>query len=117
MRKKTERIVSMELDPASPAPLTGKQKRELVALARAPDDRIDYSDIPATPAGFWNNAVRGGLYRPIKRQLTVRLDADILAWLKSQGAGYHSRLNQILRSAMLQDLRGHAAKRSTESRP
>jgi uncharacterized protein (DUF4415 family) len=39
----------------------------------------------------------------LKRQLTVRVDADVLAWLKSKGAGYHGRLNQILRSAMLRD--------------
>ena len=67
--------------------------------------KIDYSDIPAGPAGFWENAVRRGFYRPVKRQLSVRVDADILAWLKSQGAGYHGRLNQILRSAMLKDVK------------
>jgi uncharacterized protein (DUF4415 family) len=39
----------------------------------------------------------------LKRQLTVRVDADVLAWLKSKGAGYHGRLNRILRSAMLRD--------------
>ena len=105
MRKKKERIVSMELDPANPAPLTRKQKAELAALAEMPDEEIDYSDIPAKPAGFCADAVRGGLYRPVKRQLTERIDADVLAWLRSQGAGYHSRLNQILRSAMLKDLR------------
>jgi uncharacterized protein (DUF4415 family) len=105
MRKKSERIVSMELDPANPAPLTRKQKAELAALAEMPDEKIDYSDIPAKPAGFWAGAVRGGLYRPVKHQLTVRIDADVLAWLRSQGTGYHGRLNQILRSAMLKDLR------------
>lgn len=105
MRKKRERIVGMELDPTGPVPLTRKQKAELAALAEMPDEEIDYSDIPAKPAAFWADAVRGGLYRPVKRQLTVRIDADILTWLKSQGTGYHSRLNQILRSAMVKDLR------------
>jgi uncharacterized protein (DUF4415 family) len=94
----------MELNPANPAPLTRKQKVELAALAAMPDDGIDYSDIPKKPAGFWADAVRGGLYRPVKRQLTVRIDADVLAWLRSRGTGYHGRLNQILRSAMLKDL-------------
>lgn len=106
MPKKREHIVNMELDPANPAPLTRKQKAELAALAAMPDDKIDYSDIPAMPAGFWKNAVHRGLYRPVKRQLTVRIDADILAWLKSRGTGHHSLLNQILRSAMLKDLQG-----------
>jgi uncharacterized protein (DUF4415 family) len=46
-------------------------------------------------------AERGKFYRPIKQQLTVRVDADVLEWLKSQGSGYQSRLNDILRSAML----------------
>ncbi|MGA2590922.1 MAG: BrnA antitoxin family protein [Bryobacteraceae bacterium] len=108
MRKKKEHIVSMQLDPRDPAPLTRKQKAELAALAEMPDEKIDYSDIPAKPAGFWVDAVRGGLYRPVKRQLTVRIDADVLAWLRSQGAGYHGRLNQILRSAMLKDLKGRS---------
>jgi uncharacterized protein (DUF4415 family) len=105
MRKKKERIVSMELDPTNPAPPTPKQKAELAALAEMPDEEIDDSDIPKKPAGFWADAVRGGLHRPVKRQLTVHIAADVLAWLRSQGTGYHSRLDQILRSAMLKDLR------------
>nr|WP_082005733.1 BrnA antitoxin family protein [Halocynthiibacter namhaensis] len=44
---------------------------------------------------------RGGIYRPVKKQITARLDADVLAWLKSQGKGYQSRMNAILRDAML----------------
>jgi len=96
---------SMELDAKNPAPPTRKQRAEIAALAELPDADIDYSNIPAKPAGFWADAVRGGLYRPVKRQLTVRIDADVLAWLRSQGTGYHGRLNQILRSAMLKDVR------------
>ena len=105
MRKKRERIVGMELDPKNPAPLTRKQKAELAALAEMPEEKIDYSEIPEKPPGFWADAVRGGLYRLVKRRLTVRIDADVLAWLRSQCAGYHGRLNEILRSAMLKDLR------------
>jgi uncharacterized protein (DUF4415 family) len=105
MQKKKERIVSMTLDPAKPKPLTRKQTAELAALAKVRDDQIDYSDIPPTSMAFWDKAVRGGLYRPVKRQMSVRIDADVLAWLKSQGKGYHGRLNQILRSAMVSDLR------------
>ncbi len=52
MRKKRERTVSLDLDPASPAPLTRKQKAELAALANMPDEEIDYSDIPRLPPGI-----------------------------------------------------------------
>jgi uncharacterized protein (DUF4415 family) len=76
-------------------------RKELMALANRPDSEIDYSDIPASTRKDWTGAVRGKFYRPIKQQLTVRIDADVLAWLKSYGKGYQSRLNAILRSVML----------------
>jgi uncharacterized protein (DUF4415 family) len=77
-------------------------RKELAVLAGKSDDDIDFSDIPATPEGDWDGAVRGKFYRPVKKQLTVRIDADVLEWLKSQGErGYQKRLNGILRSAML----------------
>ena len=76
-------------------------RKELMALANRPDREIDYSDIPASTRKDWAGAVRGKFYRPIKQQLTVRIDADVLAWLKSYGKGYQSRLNAILRSVML----------------
>ncbi|MFA7240065.1 MAG: BrnA antitoxin family protein [Sulfuricellaceae bacterium] len=76
-------------------------RKELAALAAKPDSEIDFSDLPATTEQDWQGAVRGKFYRPIKQQLTVRIDADVLEWLKSQGKGYQSRLNNILRTAML----------------
>lgn len=76
-------------------------RKELAALAAQPDSTIDFSDIPATTADDWQAAVRGQFYRPVKQQLTVRIDADVIDWLKQQGAGYQSRLNTILRDAML----------------
>lgn len=104
MRKREERIVRLRINPANRTPLTPRQKRERAALAKMSDADIDYSDIPPLSAVMLRTAVRGGLYRPVKRQMTVRLDADVLAWLKSQGKGYHGRLNLILRTAMLDDL-------------
>ncbi|MEN9866960.1 MAG: hypothetical protein RL748_2550 [Pseudomonadota bacterium] len=68
------------------------------------DGDIDFSDIPETTAQDWQGAVRGKFYRPVKQQLTIRIDADILAWLKSQGKDYQSRLNEILRDTMLKGL-------------
>ena len=76
-------------------------RQELAALAAKPEHDIDFSDLPATTAQDWQGARRGPLYRPVKKQLTVRIDADVLEWLKSQGKGYQRRLNAILRSAML----------------
>jgi uncharacterized protein (DUF4415 family) len=82
-------------------------RKELKALARRPESEIDYSDIPATTRKEWAGAVRGKFYRPVKQQLTVRIDADVIAWLRSQGRGYQSRLNAILRSVMLRKMRHH----------
>ena len=62
------------------------------------DSEIDTSDIP--PKLNWSQAVVGKIYRPIKKPLTIRLDADVLAWLKGQGKGYQTRINALLRSAM-----------------
>lgn len=79
-------------------------RKELAALAAKPESEIDFSDIPATSAQDWQGAARGKFYRPVKRQLTVRIDADVLEWLKSEGRGYQSRLNEILRAAMIDKL-------------
>ena len=80
-------------------------RKELAALSAKPESEIDFSDLPATSEKDWQAAVRGRFYRPIKQQLTVRIDADVLEWLKNQGKGYQSRLNDILRSAMLDQMR------------
>ena len=86
--------------------LTPKRKRELAKLATRSDSEIDYSDIPPLSEKFWQNAVRNPFYRPVKQQVTLRIDADILAWLRQHGKGYQSRLNSLLRSAMIEQLRG-----------
>jgi uncharacterized protein (DUF4415 family) len=70
-----------------------------------PDEEIDFSDIPELTEEAWKNAVVGKFYRPVKQQVTVRIDADVLAWLQSAGAGYQTRLNQLLRDAMLKTLK------------
>jgi uncharacterized protein (DUF4415 family) len=44
----------------------------------------------------WKDAVQGRFYRPVKKQLTVRIDADVLEWLRSRGNGYQSRMNLAL---------------------
>ena len=81
--------------------LTPRQKRELAAIAALPDDQIDTSDIPELPPNAWKDAVRGRFYRPVKQAVSLRLDADIVAWLKKPGRGYQTRANYILRERML----------------
>ena len=97
--------VTMHLD--NPPPLTEAQRAELERLAARPDEAIDTSDIPPLDERFWANATRlrdRALYRPFKRSTTVRLDADVLEWLRSKGKGYQTRLNAILREAMRREV-------------
>ena len=82
-------------------PLTEAQKAHLASLAELPDETIDYSDIPPVSEDALKTAVRGRFYRPVKQQITARVDADVVDWLKSYGKGYQSRLNAILRREML----------------
>jgi uncharacterized protein (DUF4415 family) len=91
-------------------PLTVAQRANLKALAARPDSEIDFSDAPELTDEQWKNAERGRFYRPVKRQITARVDADVLEWLKSHGRGYQSRINAILRREMLAAHRGSAAK-------
>ena len=81
--------------------MTEVRKKKLKALAAKPDAAIDLTEIPELPESFWKNAVPNPFYRPVKQQVTVRLDADVVAWLKQQGKGYQTRLNQVLREAMV----------------
>ena len=74
-------------------------------LAARPDSKIDFSDIPPLTEDFWKNAVRGKFYKPVKTSTTVRIDSDVLAWLRAQGKGYQSRINAILRRKMLDSLK------------
>jgi uncharacterized protein (DUF4415 family) len=74
------------------------QANEIRALKRMKDREIDTSDIP--PVLDWSKAVVGKFYRPIQKPLTIRLDADVHAWLKGQGKGYETRINALLRSSM-----------------
>lgn len=80
--------------------LTKEQQEEIKALQEMPDEEIDYSDIPSVTE--WSGAVVGKFYRPIKQTVTIRLDADVVDWLKQEGKGYQTRVNRILRAVMEQ---------------
>jgi len=78
--------------------LTKEQRRDIRAIAAKKDEEIDFSDIP--PVLDWSGAEIGKFYRPAKKPVTIRLDSDVIAWLKSEGRGYQTRANQLLRHAM-----------------
>lgn len=71
-------------------------KSDLRRIDRMKDEDIDYSDIPELDAAFF--ATARVVVPPGKKQVTVRLDRDVLAWLKAQGRGYQTRINAILRA-------------------
>jgi uncharacterized protein (DUF4415 family) len=96
-------MIRYEREPGTP--LTEEQKRRLEALKNLPDEDIDYSDIPPITEEQWKTAVRGRLYRPVKKAVSLRLDADVIEWLKKDGEGYQTRANQLLRERMLEDLK------------
>ena len=73
-------------------------KSDLAKIDRLKDSEIDYSDIPPLDQSFFTRAVEA--WPPPKQQLTIRLDADVLKWLKKHGRGYQTRINRILRAAM-----------------
>jgi uncharacterized protein (DUF4415 family) len=82
---------------------TKGQDPELAALMRLREEDVDTSDIPEVRD--WSAAVVGKFYRPIKEPVTLRIDLDVLGWLKSEGPGYQTRINTLLRAAMTDDTR------------
>ena len=103
MRKASSKTEARRKRPGRP--LTARQKKELAALAAMSDDQIDTSDIPELQLDAWKDAVRGHFYRPVKQAVSLRLDADVIAWLKKPGKGYQTRANRILRQRMLAEIR------------
>ena len=97
MKSKIVRYTLETLPPLSPEAIS-----RLHALAERPDSEIDLSDIPEWTAEDFKNAVRGKFYRPLKEQVTAKVDSDVVAWLKSAGPGYQTRMNAILRREMME---------------
>jgi len=81
--------------------LTAKKRDSLKRLADHPDREIDLSDIPEIQE-LPSDAVIGKFYKPKKASITIRIDADVLAWLKASGGGYQTRINGYLRRLMRQ---------------
>jgi uncharacterized protein (DUF4415 family) len=77
------------------------QEAELKALAARPDDKIDTTQI--AEVRDWSGAKRGLFFRPVKHQLTLRIDADVIAWFKGRARGdgrYQTSMNRALREYM-----------------
>jgi uncharacterized protein (DUF4415 family) len=81
--------------------LSEEKRKELQQLAARPDREINLSDIPEIRE-IPSDAVIGRFYRPRKSTVTIRLDVDVVAWLKSSGEGYQTRINAYLRQLMQQ---------------
>ena len=78
--------------------LSKEQKRDIAVIAAMRDEDIDLSDMPEVVD--WSKAEMGKFCRPPKKAVTIRLDADVLEWLKGYGEGYQTRVNLLLRHAM-----------------
>ena len=75
-----------------------ERERELAALAALPDAAIDTSDLPESDG--WDRAERGRFWRPVKRSVTIRLDADVLDWFRRREPKYQTAINRVLRAHM-----------------
>ena len=86
-------------------PLNEAQQRKLRNIAALPDVRIDYSDAPEVyvPA---SDVQRGRFYRPVKQLVSLRVDAEVLAWFRGRGKKYQSYMNEVLRREMLGNPQG-----------
>lgn len=82
------------------SPLGRRERTELQALAGRTDSEIDYSDAPAIRAAPAHIYV-GRFYRPVKQQVSLRVDADVLAWFRARGKKYQTYMNAVLRREML----------------
>jgi uncharacterized protein (DUF4415 family) len=89
--------------------LTKEQRRDVRAIAGKRDEDIDFSDAPRVLD--WSRAEIGKFYRPKKKPVTMRLDSDVIAWLKEDGPGYQTKANWLLRQAMNHFSAGEEGKR------
>lgn len=79
--------------------LTKEQRRDIASIAAKKDADIDFTDMPEVLD--WTGAEIGRFYRPKKQPVTMRLDEDVVDWLKGYGPGYQTKANHLLRHAML----------------
>ena len=73
---------TVHFTPPKALPISAEERKRLLALSAANESDIDFSDIPASTDATWQGAVRGRFYRPVKQQVTLRLDSNTLDWFK-----------------------------------
>ena len=74
--------------------LTDKQKAEILAIRNLPDDQIDTADSPEILD--WSNGIRGAFYRPMLREVTVKLDEYVIDWFKDNSEDWQEAIGQVL---------------------
>jgi uncharacterized protein (DUF4415 family) len=92
-----EKLVTVKAEDILGKPLTRKQRADLARLKNLPDDKIDYSDIPPLTEEQLSR-----MFQPNRQLIAVRLDREVLEWLRSFGPGYSTRIDKILRAVMEQ---------------
>jgi uncharacterized protein (DUF4415 family) len=105
MKKPDKHIVRMAKSEMKP--LSKKQLGNLRKLSMLPESEIDFSEIPEIKE-LPSDHVIGKFYRPKKTSVSIRLDSDVLAWLKTTGEGYQTRINTYLRQLMRRNIREHS---------
>src|SRR5690348_8162617 len=80
-------------------PISARERAELERLSTKSDSELDYSDGPATKS-FPRDVHVGRFYRPIKQQISLRVDADVLAWFRLRAKKYQTYMNEVLRREM-----------------
>jgi len=96
MTERKGNIVKLTLDPNNLPPLTAEERSQLEKVAAMPDREIDYSDAPYRPDAVWMKAA--DRLRETKKQITLRVDTEVLDFFKNTGKRYQSRMNAVLRS-------------------
>ena len=77
---------------------TTRRSKELKALKTRVISTGEIREVPEVRD--WEGAVRGRFYRPVKKAISLRLDADVLAWFKARSEKYQSKINEVLREYM-----------------
>lgn len=80
-------------------PISNRERQQLQRLARKPDSEIDFSDVPEITS-VPSKVYVGRFYRPIKQLVSLRVDADVLAWFRGRGKKYQTYMNEVLRREM-----------------
>ena len=96
MRKNDSNTVKRTLDLSNPPPLSAEQRARMAAVAAMPDEQIDYSDARYLPDAVWVKAA--DLIPEAKKQITLRIDSDVIDFFKHSGKRYQTRINAVLRA-------------------